>query len=333
MSDTTHEHQIDVGGGEIPVTTEDLKLFETSTEKPVPPAGNEDRGSSSTADVKPEHRAAGRETEEGDDERFNQSQNRLRRERQRLARQRSEQELTQLRGEVAQLREMVARGHVNSIDAATTSLEAQFNQVRERFQRAERLHAQAITDGNGAAAVQALADRDAALEEARRIDAQRGQAQQARQQMTQPRRQEPPQQPVVDPVIADHGLNFMQDHPWYNLQGTDADSVAVSLIDSQLSAEGYDPRSEAYWQELRERTKERVPHRFQRPVATNGNGARRGPPVSGPGGNASGTRPEASPLTPARIEAMKQAGVWDNKEARDRMIARYREYDSQQGAR
>jgi len=327
------DQQIDVGGGDIPVTVEDVKLFETPAEGGSPPSGGgSDR--SSSVDVKPRIEPTRVADDGSEDPRFSQSQNRQRRERQRQARERSEQRIAELEARVARAEGLVAQGRAHTIGAAAEGLDAQFAQVRGRFQAAERRYAAAISNSDGPAATQAMADRDQALEEARAIEARRNQVAAAAQEMQRqpaPRPQPQHVQPDIPPEVIDHGTTFMKDHPWYDLNGGDRDSKLVSMIDVRLTSQGYDPRTPDYWEELREQVKESLPHRFATDKATST--GRRGPPVSGPGGaTPRGGAPD--PLAAPRIEAMKQAGYWDDPEQRARMIKHYREYDAQQaGAR
>ena len=332
----SHENLVDVGGGDVPVTSEDLKLFEKPDSSSLPER-SADQQKDPPVGVKPERDQDDEGSGTGDD-RFSQSQNRLRRERQRQARDRTQQELQALRAQVAHLTQAVSQGQLGTVGAAVESLDAQFTQVRAQFQDAERRYSMAITNGDGPAATQALADRDSALEKARDIENKRGQASRAAQQIQargqqqdprQPQGRQPAAAPEVDPEVADHGLVFMRDHSWYELNGTDRDSQMVHFIDTRLANQGYDPRTPEYWTELRNQVKEMLPHRFTGNGASSGSQpARRGPPMAGPGGGQS-RQETRDPLAAHRVEALKQAGMWDDPELRARGIKSYRDYDAQ----
>lgn len=67
----------------------------------------------------------------------------------------------------------------------------------------------------------------------------------------------PPQQNQIDPRIARAVENyydrFCDRHPWFDPDGSDADSTIVKAIDGELRAQGYQPHTPVYWQQL-ERT-------------------------------------------------------------------------------
>ncbi len=341
MSDSL-EHQIDVGGGDVPVTNEDVKLFNQAPAKQVSDQGSSPKpgAEASTEQSEPRRERAAdvdpsqNDDDEGQDERFSragQSRHTRRRDIQRQARLRSEQRIQQLEQHVAELTTALRGQMVGTAANTLETLDNQFAQVRAQFQAAENRHATAIANGDGPLATQALADRDAAVEQARRIEVRRAQlADNVQRHQAAPQRQPVPQQiPAVDPELASHAVRFMKDKPWYNLNGQDRDSVLVSSLDVALTSEGLDPRDQEYWDELDARVREALPHRFE-----GANGARRGPPVRGGGASGRSTPAAPNPLTPHRIEAMKQAGIWDDDEKRERMIQRYREFDKQsQGTR
>lgn len=342
MSDSL-EHQIDVGGGDVPVTTEDVKLFNQAPAKTASDQGSSPKpgaGAGAEQDEPRRERVVDVEPNPNDDddtqdERFSragQSRHTRRRDIQRQARLRAEQRIQQLEQHVAQLTTALQGQMVGTATNTLEALDSQFAQVRAQFQAAENRHATAIANGDGPLATQALADRDAAVEQARRIEARRAQlADSVQRQQAPPQRQQMAPQPApgVDPELVSHAVRFMQDKPWYNLNGQDRDSVLVSSLDVALTSEGLDSRDREYWEELDARVREALPHRFE--GAAQG---RRGPPVRGGGASGRSTPTAPNPLTPHRIEAMKQAGIWDDDVKRERMIQRYREFDKQmQGTR
>jgi hypothetical protein len=122
----------------------------------------------------------------------------------------------------------------------------------------------------------------------------------------------------------------MQANPWYNPQGADDDSAIVNAIDAAMTAQGYDPTSRAYWEELTRRvaarvnedgsdTRQSAPRRKAPPQGT----TREHAPTS--------TRKEVY-VTPERKAAMIEAGIWDDPVARNRMLKAYQAYDKQSSA-
>lgn len=145
-----------------------------------------------------------------------------------------------------------------------------------------------------------------------------------------------------------HRDEFMSEFSWFNRNARDAetrrDSNRLAFLDDEVAREGYNPNSQEYWDELRERMQEVLPHVFdddddapparngrdndrrpkngsERRMNGNGNGAerkangngqpppRRGPPVA----DTNGAR-QANPnrttvkITPERKRALIQTG-------------------------
>lgn len=139
----------------------------------------------------------------------------------------------------------------------------------------------------------------------------------------------------LNPAMAKHATDFMSEHKWFNVQSADPDSKVMSAIDNSLTAEGWDPTSEAYWSELRARGSKYLPHRFTngtKPQAYNGANTRgTKSPVAGSGSNSSsgGSGNVNYGISTERVKAMKDAGIWDDPKRRDAMIKRYRDVDKQ----
>lgn len=150
---------------------------------------------------------------------------------------------------------------------------------------------------------------------------------QVTQQAAQPR-----QPPQPDLTIQRHATQWAKDNPWFDPDKNtrDLDSRIARQVDEVLTQEGYDPRSKEYWDEMNERLRARLPHRY-----TDEASGRTTPPrntVAGTGreasgGNGNGAGRGTFVLSPERVKAMKEAGAWDNPERRNRMIRQYREYD------
>lgn len=141
---------------------------------------------------------------------------------------------------------------------------------------------------------------------------------------------------------------FAKRHPWVKPQGGDQDSRIVRALDTAVMEEGFDPTTSAYWEELEDRMKEVLPHRFKKGAkpdpdddddldeddpapARNGNG--RGKPNGGKGPRMPGASQNRGGngnrffLTAERKAAMVEAGVWDDPVARDRQIRQYQQWD------
>lgn len=136
---------------------------------------------------------------------------------------------------------------------------------------------------------------------------------------------------VPDPIVQKYVTDWMEENPWYDPTGKNEESQITQVIDKKLTEEGYDPSSPDYWDELTYRVKKRLPEMSNR--AYNDSSVRNQRPRSVV--TSSGRESSASPrgnqyvLTPDRVSAMKEAGVWDNPDSRKRATQRYMEWDRQ----
>jgi hypothetical protein len=182
--------------------------------------------------------------------------------------------------------------------------------AQSRAHQAERVLADAVQRGDGAKTAQALRARDEALEEARQLAAVKTRFQQS---------DGPTER--VDPRLKTHAQEWMEDNPWYDPDAKDEESAIVNTIDNRLAAEGWDPTTAEYWDELQRRVEKRLPSRTgasQKP----GPATRRGPPIGGGREHAlSSTRREVY-VSPEAKQAMIEGGVWDDKEKRKRVLQR-----------
>lgn len=133
------------------------------------------------------------------------------------------------------------------------------------------------------------------------------------------------QAPTIDPTVVQMAQTWMQGKTWYDPASQNMDSSIVMQIDKQLNQEGWDPRTPEYWQELDERAKQYIPHRYKSEQNVQSQTARR-PPTSG-GDKGNGGKVESYSLSADRVKALKEAGMWDDPVKRKQMIKRYMEQD------
>lgn len=177
---------------------------------------------------------------------------------------------------------------------------------------------EAAETGNGDLMVSA---QDMLVEASQNFNALKNLKQRSVQQSQQPRIQAP------DPRLQEHASEWMSRNEWYDPQGRDQDSRITLTIDQALADEGFDPKTAEYWEELDNRLQKYLPHRYTgdtevrtavrtsrpRSVVT---GSERTSASSNRGGN-------TFTLTRDQVNAMKEAGFWDDPVKRDRMIKRY----------
>ena len=142
-----------------------------------------------------------------------------------------------------------------------------------------------------------------------------------------------PKQNISQPDIAvqRNAAEWMGRNNWYDPEMKDADSKIAQALDKTLSEEGYDPSSQDYWEELDERLQKYLPHRYNVVYSANTRNSRPRSVVTSSGRETSGnSKPNEYRLTPDRVAAIKEAGMWENIELRNKMAKKYAEYDRQQ---
>ena len=198
------------------------------------------------------------------------------------------------------------------------SIDDHINKAAQEADMAERVIAKAVESGNGADVTQAMRYRDASL---------------ARMQQLQLVKQQANNRPVapvqLDEAAMHYAKEFIADNPWYDAQGRDEDSAIVLAIDSALVKDGFDPRSEEYWDELRHRTARRLPEKFAEggQVAKTARQPRGGPAVGSSREYAPTSTRKEIHISPERKAALIEAGVWDDPILRMKYAKRYAEYD------
>lgn len=145
-----------------------------------------------------------------------------------------------------------------------------------------------------------------------------------RKKAAQPRQQHQTIQ-APDPMVQVHAANWMKTNSWYKANGTDMDSQVAQRIDQSLVDEGWNPGTEEYWEELDNRLQRYLPHRYNE---ENDDGfekpkKRRSVVTSTGRESFSGKGKNTFTLAPEQVKAMKDAGMWDDPEKRQKMIRRY----------
>jgi hypothetical protein len=206
--------------------------------------------------------------------------------------------------------------------ADLNSFDQQIAAAKNEAEMAERVIAKAVEAGNGADVAQALKYRDEAMAKANQLTFAKQQAAQAKPSA---------QEGGMDDRVMLHAREFLDENKWYDPQGRNEDSAIVLAIDQGLVRDGYDPKSEEYWNELRARAARRLPERFSKPEAKaeqkEERVARGGPGIgSGREHAPTSTRKEVY-VSPERKQALIEAGVWDDPVLRMKYVKRYAEYD------
>jgi len=135
-----------------------------------------------------------------------------------------------------------------------------------------------------------------------------------------------PKQNVPNPVsteVQENATAWLKKNSWYDPQARDTDSRIAKVIDSELAADGWDPSDPEYWEELDSRLSNRLPHRY----SSKGGAKRANPTASSRSAESSGNKPGTITLSRDRVQAIKDAGAWDDVNKRNKMIRAYAAYD------
>ena len=199
-------------------------------------------------------------------------------------------------------------------------VEAEMKKSIDAYNFFKNQHADAVTSANGQLATEASEKMMAAAERARQLDSIRKAAQRNAAQ--------PPQQPL-DPRLKMQAEQWLERNRWYDPNGSDADSQIALTIDRQLHSEGWNPTTEQYWEELDSRVRKYLPHRYNSGY-NKSQGNRGKAPVAGSGREASSNSSGGYRLSSERVQALKDAGMWDDPKQRADAIKRFQQFDKEQ---
>lgn len=127
-----------------------------------------------------------------------------------------------------------------------------------------------------------------------------------------------------DPQLQRHANAWMSNNSWYDPNGKDADSRRALNEDAILAEEGYDPKTSEYWVELDKRLQKMIPHRYTEDADEKPRSKPRSA-VTGSGREFASNNGRGNSFTVSKdqVDAMKDAGMWDDAEKRAKMIRRY----------
>lgn len=290
------------------------------------------------ADEPADERVAGHgEDELTDEEKRAEAKTEKRRVRRKEKKERDKREISFLQTRNAELERQFST-HAQKVDKRLDDNE--IDQIDQRITAANRtlkmaddVMAKAISDQNGDDFTEAQEYRDQARDALVELEA-------AKQTIAtrEPARVE---QGAVNPIQEKFATSFLADHPWYDPNTGDVDSLIVFKLDQQLTAEQYDPLSPEYWDELRARTRKVLPDHFkgsgddaddteetQEREKPKARGKPRGGPKFQTGGRERSLKRNEVHISRERREAMEEAGVWDDKVLRNKYLKSYAKYDS-----
>ena len=264
-----------------------------------------------------ERLASSQDDDEGEVESQSRKRRVKRREIQKRAKESSQRELEMLRHQNGELARRMAAIEGSNLANNVSAIDQRFNQVQNEVRQAEQIIARAVEAGNGDDVATAMRLRDEAQREAQQLWNHKQQVEQVRQQHANP---------GPDPRTVNYAKEWLSANPWYDPSGRDEDSAITKAIDNNLVAAGYDPTSRSYWEELTRRVATRVGG-GEAAAPEAGSPRRKAPPQGQTREHApTSTRKEVY-VTPARKQAMVDAGIWDDVARRNQMLKAYQAYD------
>lgn len=247
-----------------------------------------------------------------------------RREERKLKKELSKQREASARNKIAALErrnEELARRLADVESAASSYQFAQIEKAIEdeatRVEYAKMKMMQAAKTGDAAGQVEYL---EQLTEAKQRLN----QIQHYKQQQVEAARS--PKQNVPTPVgteVQKLATNWLKKNSWYDPQARDTDSRIAKVVDQELVADGWDPSDPEYWEELDSRLSARLPHRY----TSRGGANKRANPTAGSRTVASSQKAGTITLSRERVQAIKDAGAWDDINKRNKMIRAYAAYD------
>jgi hypothetical protein len=131
----------------------------------------------------------------------------------------------------------------------------------------------------------------------------------------------------ISTEVQRNATDWLKKNKWYDPQARDTDSRIAKVVDQELASEGWEPSDPEYWEELDNRLSSRLPHRYS---ARNGTSSRRsGPTESGRSAGANNKSGGSFTLSRDRVQAIKDAGAWDDPAKRSKMVNAYARFDKE----
>jgi hypothetical protein len=236
---------------------------------------------------------------------------------------RDKTELNFLRQRNEALEKRMSAVEMSAVANTISNIDSRLNDKIAEVRAAERIMGQAVEAGNGEDVAKALRIRDEAMKQVQQLQVMKHRQSQTAQEIHQQ-----PQGP--DPEIASHAQEWVGRNQWYDPKGKTEESKIVLAIDQTLVEEGYNPKSEAYWQELDRRVAKRLPNLkggSDNDDDGNARTGRRGPPVGSTRDHAPSSSRQQVYISPERKQAMIEAGVWEDTVLRQRYLKQYAKWD------
>ena len=292
------------------------------------------------SDLQAKNSGGGAQDEDSDDPNDNEELRQAKRNRRRAKKdlirktnQEKDARLVQLQRENEEMKRDIAQLKRNTKAEQITRIDKSIEDAQVRLEYAKMKLAEASQNQDGQTVVEATMLLQNVQEEVKNLTQLRNQAD---RELSQNRQQAPA--PEQNERVARLAAQWMRRNSWYNPQSSDPDSRVAKKMDELLSAQGWDPEEDDYWDELDARLQKELPHRYNDSNDDESRGVRRPRNVVGSSGREAsaaygGTNRSQFILSPDRVKAMKEVGAWDNPERKARMIKQFIAYDRANGVR
>ena len=244
-----------------------------------------------------------------------------------------------LKKDLTKQREVSAKHKISSLERRNETLERRLAQVENaavgfQFAQIDRLLEDESTrveyakmKATQAAQAGNVAEQMEYMEQFHNAKTKLAQVQMLKQRQLEEAKQ--PRNNVPSPateVVQQNATEWLNSNRWYDPSGKDTDSRIAKVIDNALASEGWDPADPEYWDELDNRLKERLPHRYTSKM-TGGDRNRRSGTSSGRTDVSGSAVKNTFTLSRDRVQALKDAGMWDDPSKRAKAIRSYADFD------
>jgi len=226
-------------------------------------------------------------------------------------------QLQQLRRQNEEMTQRMAELERKSQYSELNQLDKQIEDENLRLEYAKMKISEAAAAGDGDAMVQA---QEMLYDSKQKLNSLSGVKNQYVKQSQAPKREK------IDPRMQMQATKWIERNNWYKPDLTDTDSRIAKSVDEELVKEGWNPNEADYWDELDSRLQKYLPHHYNVSAERNSSDRKPRNVVGSSGREASasfGGSNRTFTLSPQQVNAIKEAGMWDNVESRNRMIRRY----------
>lgn len=303
-------------------------------------AGAKDERTAQRADEDDE--AEGRTPEETEAIRANRRlERRAKKQREHAARDSNRRELDFLRTRNEKLERQFSQLEQRTYQSEFTTADRELATIEQQLRQADSIISAGIKSGDGDSVTEAQNIKQDLIEAKRRLNAQKervvAEAREAQTGGKEKEQETQTRQAQVDPELLAHANRWKAANAWYVADGSedgDEDRAIAKIVDSRLAQEGFDPSTSEFWDELTDRLKSKLPHRYAKANGGRSNGHANGErPAMANGNRERSLKPGEMYVSPERKQALIETGAWDDPKLRQKYLKAYAQYDAEAAAR